>query len=886
MGRCFFIPQDWKTNIKAVLSIMSFFVLLFTFSIPVEARDYHIRASDGEVYTVTLGDKADVRNFDVQNSKGEMLRGATEAERTIAAELYFAAKLLWNVIPWYSPRAAFEDWEEAVRIIAEDALKKLKQRQIATIVGKHSSTMLQIIGTGGFDLPSAILGEINGAVADDLEKRLLLDASLLAQAAARKWVEHERVLRTFWSSYETRSAVIPIAEINAAWSSSEKLQRYQSLATELVFRYLQVPDLKERLGTFIRSIVPFAQQVETLKSIQYSSGHLGKLRDLNENSVGGIRKQVYFRVRAEKALSRTALDEAGFYQPRIVTTLRNIRIAENARPRRLDVRGYFSPNGDNLTYIPDANDASVAVAMPERTGSSVIIITPKGIGRTAVVVELMNFRGLSVTQSFTVTVAQAPQQPDPIVIPPISSIQRFEKGDAVIVQNTAPSVLNIRGGAGLAWGKKGQVSDGATGTIIDGPVPKNGFIWWKIKWNDSNRVVWTNRPASNEAWCVEAIDGTEYLALRPSDPVVQSFDLAIQSITVNKTNLSPDEYFTLNITIHNNGPGRSAASDLSYYHSSVQGRTPTDPPRIQGTVSLDPIAPNKSTMKSIRLQAPSTHSTYYYGAWVTPNTDDTNAYNNAATEVGVIVTDSSNQISSNSPDLVIESVSANKVTLEPGEDFRLDAIVRNQGEVDASSTYLRYYRSSDSTISPNDTEVGDDRMTTPDAGQTYDKWERLTAPDTPGVYYYGACVDSVTGEINTLNNCSAAVEITVQIARPPDLVIESVSADKVSLDPNDRFKLTAIVRNQGEVDASSTKLRYYRSSDAIISPDDDTEVDTRNVRLLEEDETSGGLKTLRAPDTPGVYYYGACVDSVRGESDVNNNCSEAIAITVQTFPYA
>ena len=638
MGRCFFILQDWKTNIKAVLSVMSFFVLLFTFSIPVEARDYHIRASDGEVYTVTLGDKADVRNFEVQNSKGEMLRGATEAERTVATELYFAAKLLWQVIPFYSPEVAFEDWEETVRIIAEDALKKLKQRQIATIVGKHSSTMLQIIGTGGLDLPSAILGEINGAVADDLEKRLLLDASLLAQASAQKWVEHERVLRTFWSSYETRSAVIPIAEINAAWSSSEKLQHYQSLATELVFRYLQVPDLKERLGTFIRSIVPFAQQVETLKSIQYSSAHLGKLKNLNENSVGGIRRQVYFRIRAEKARARTALDEAGFYQPRIVTTLRNIRISENARPQRLDVRGYFSPNGDNLTYIPDANDASVAVAMPEKTGSSVIIITPKGIGRTAVVVELMNFRGLSVTQTFTVTVEQAPQQPDPIVIPPISSIQRFEKGDAIIVKNAPPSDLYIRGGANLGWDEKGAASHGATGTIIDGPRQSNGFTWWKVRWDPSNKVQWTHQTANNTGWVVEASDRVEYLAVRPPDPVSQSYDLAIQSATVNKRRLSPGEFFMLHITIRNNGPDRSMAVDLSYYHSSVQGRSPTDPPQLQGIVSLDPIAPGKSTTKSIRLQTPSTPRTYYYGAWLAANTGDTDIYNDVATEVAITVT--------------------------------------------------------------------------------------------------------------------------------------------------------------------------------------------------------------------------------------------------------
>ena len=32
---------------------------------------------------------------------------------------------------------------------------------------------------------------------------------------------------------------------------------------------------------------------------------------------------------------------------------------------------------------------------------------------------------------------------------------------------------------------------------------------------------------------------------------------------------------------------------------------------------------------------------------------------------------------------------------------------------------------------------------------------------------------------------------------------------------------------------------------------------------------------------PGTYYYGACVDGVQGETDRNNNCSQAIAITVQ-----
>ena len=546
----------------------------------------------------------------------------------------------------------------------------------------------------------------------------------------------------------------------------------------------------------------------------------------------------------------------------------------------LNLSDYFRDPGDTLRYTAESGNRSVARVL--KIGSQTTI-SAHGIGSTTVTATVTDSGGLQAFQRIAVTV-RAPLDQDPTVITPTPPSQGLERGNTVVVQNTASSVLNIRGGAGLGWGEKGAASDGATGTIIDGPRQANGYTWWKVRWDPSNKIRWTHQPANNSGWSVEAVGSTGYLASRPPAPVVQSFDLAIQSFTVNKTSLTPGENFTLNFTIRNNGPGESVAPGLSYYHSSLQGRSPTDPPRLQGTVSLDSIAPGKSTTKSIRLNAPSTPKTYYYGGWLTANTGDTDIYNDVATEVGVTVTDSPNQTSSNSPDLVIESISANKVVLVPGEAFRLDTVVRNQGKVDASSTYLRYYRSSDSTISPNDTEVGDDRMTTPDARQTYDKWERLTAPDTPGVYYYGACVDSVTDEINTLNNCSEAIEITVQIARPPDLVIESVSADKVSLDPNDRFKLTAIVRNQGEVGASSTKLRYYLSSDAIISLDDDTEVDTRNVRSLEEDEISEGLKTLRAPDTPGVYYYGACVDSVTGESDVNNNCSEAIEITVQPPP--
>ena len=45
-----------------------------------------------------------------------------------------------------------------------------------------------------------------------------------------------------------------------------------------------------------------------------------------------------------------------------------------------------------------------------------------------------------------------------------------------------------------------------------------------------------------------------------------------------------------------------------------------------------------------------------------------------------------------------------------GARFTLNATVRNQGAARSTSTTLRYYRSTDSTITTGDTEVGTDSV--------------------------------------------------------------------------------------------------------------------------------------------------------------------------------
>ena len=96
-----------------------------------------------------------------------------------------------------------------------------------------------------------------------------------------------------------------------------------------------------------------------------------------------------------------------------------------------------------------------------------------------------------------------------------------------------------------------------------------------------------------------------------------------------------------------------------------------------------------------------------------------------------------------------------------GESFTISAGVRNQGSGASAATTLRYYQSTDATIDTSDTEVGTDDVAALAASESASMSKELTAPDTVGTYYYGACVDAVAGESDTTNNCSSGYEIVV-----------------------------------------------------------------------------------------------------------------------------
>ena len=114
------------------------------------------------------------------------------------------------------------------------------------------------------------------------------------------------------------------------------------------------------------------------------------------------------------------------------------------------------------------------------------------------------------------------------------------------------------------------------------------------------------------------------------------------------------------------------------------------------------------------------------------------------------------------PDLVVGAPTVNDNSPATGAPFTLSATVRNAGDGESAATTLRFYQSTDGTITTADTEVGTAAVGGLAASATSSESISLTAPSTAGTYYYGACVDAVTDESNTANNCSDSRVVTVR----------------------------------------------------------------------------------------------------------------------------
>ena len=534
---------------------------------------------------------------------------------------------------------------------------------------------------------------------------------------------------------------------------------------------------------------------------------------------------------------------------------------------------FSDPDGDPLTYEAVTSDAGVAGVS---VAGATITIAAVAAGNATITVTVRDPGGFTAALSFGVTVYVA-GAPDLVVESPSVSDGSPDVGASFTLSAT---VRNRGDGSSATTTLRYYRSTDAAITTGDTPVGTDAVGALSAS-STSDEAIRLTAPAGAGTYyygaCVESVTGESDTGNNCSSAVTVTVgvagapDLVVESPSVSDGSPDVGAFFTLSATVRNQGDGSSAATTLRYYRSTDAAITTGDTP--VGTDAVGALSASSTSDEATRLTAPASAGTYYYGACVESVTGESDTGNNCSSAVTVAVG------VAGAPDLVVESPSVSDSSPDAGASFTLSATVRNQGDGSSAATTLRYYRSTDAAITTGDTPVGTDAVGALSASSTSDEATRLTAPASAGTYYYGACVESVTGESDTGNNCSSAVTVTVGVAGAPDLVVESPSVSDGSPDAGASFTLSATVRNRGDGSSAATTLRYYRSTDAAITTGD-TPVGTDAVGALSASSTSDEATRLTAPASAGTYYYGACVESVTGESDTGNNCSSAVTVTV------
>ena len=483
--------------------------------------------------------------------------------------------------------------------------------------------------------------------------------------------------------------------------------------------------------------------------------------------------------------------------------------------------------------------------------------------------------------SVTVTVEAPAQYPDLAVGTPTVSDSSPETGASFTLSAT---VTNVGDGESAATTLRYYRSSDTTISTADTQVGTDAVEALSESGTSAESIELTAPGTAGTYYygaCVDAVadesDTTNNCSagVEVTVPERQADNLVfLVEVTPAPNGLVPGQSITVTAGVWNLGDGTAAATTLRYYLSTDAEISSSD--TLLGTVAVDELAPSTKVRKSVSSTAPTDLGTYYYGACVDEVSGESNTANNCLAHEMVV--------REPSPDLVAHSPSVSDSSPEGGADFTFSATVSNRGDGDADGTTLRYHRSTDSTISTGDTEVGTDAVGELAASGTSDQSVTLAAPSDAGTYYYGACVDTVAGESDTANNCSGSVTVTVEApAQYPDLAVGTPTVSETNPGVGEEFTLSATIRNRGDAGAAATTLRYYRSADATISTAD-TSVATDPVTALAASGSSDESVVLNAPSTFGSYYYGACVDSVVDESDTENNCSPSVQVTVRGYP--
>ena len=491
---------------------------------------------------------------------------------------------------------------------------------------------------------------------------------------------------------------------------------------------------------------------------------------------------------------------------------------------------YFTdPDGDALTFTATSSNTSVATVL---VSGSIVTITAVATGSATITVTARDPGGLTATQRAGVTVAQGNRPPKPVGTIPAQTVTT----GATVAINAAQYFTDPDGDA-LAYTATSSNTSVATVSVSGSIVTIRGVA-----------------------------AGSATLTITATDPGGLSANQGA-SVTVEQGNRPPRAVGT--IPPQKLSPGGRRTINASQYFTDPDG----DPLSYTATSSRTSVATVSVSGSTVTIRGVAAGT-----ATITITAEDPG---------GLTATQQTTVTVAAAPDLEFTNVTPRSVTVAPGGTFSVSFTIRNSGDAASAATTMRFYESDNATISTSDREFDSDPFAALAAGRsrtvTYDI--TLLSNASPGTIYVGSCLDPVSGESDTSNNCSPSVRVTISSSGSPNLAFKGISPRSVSVSSGTTFTIRDVLVNNGTAVSPSTTLRLFRSTDATISTDDTQFGTTSTVPSLdpsEERNVTGNITFTNTTGSTVTVYVGFCVDVVEEESNEDDNCSESVRVIVSS----
>ena len=353
-------------------------------------------------------------------------------------------------------------------------------------------------------------------------------------------------------------------------------------------------------------------------------------------------------------------------------------------------------------------------------------------------------------------------------------------------------------------------------------------------------------------------------------------DLIIQNETVPGL-ICAGELFQVSCDVKNQGFAETPVSSLSVYYSATDNII-DESDILLGVANVPALDPDQTAPVTLEASLDEGQGTgpYYIIFKVDHNNEieELNDNNNAKdSEFDLCL-----------PDLIIENQNADQLLLSKGQDFNVSFDLTNQGDIEAPAHNIKYYLAKDRQTLGEEEFIGETAISSIDAGESRPIKEGLTIPPSTeeGSYFLVIRADSENEVIEkSEDNNIAVINITIQNLPDLNIVESSIDHDLIAFGQTVLINVTVV--NSGVMPAESSMMRFYLSSDSLVSPgdlvfDSEAEIPELPVGGRADFET---LLNIPEEFEEGEYYIIAFADSediVWENNELNNYAAHEISI--------